>query len=146
MIMIKILQKHQGYNAGHPWYYRLGGDIPKPKQILQLVQLGDYRGYAEEDIKAADTMAEPKRSEKLKYFKKQFEKDLKQDLAIYRQKVVELNRLRKDNSHDPLQDSFNCCDDVYTAMSLKFSHLINDFAHLVYLEELLSWQIDLFDF
>lgn len=137
------LIKHGGYHAGHPWYYLLGGDIPKPKQILNLVRMGDYRGYAEADINAADNKSEPKRSAELRKFQKKFRIDLKQDLAVYREVVREL---RKEREQEPPREPFRCCSDVHTAMSLKFSHLINDFAHLVYLDDLLSRQGDLFDF
>ena len=137
------LKKHCGYHAGHPWYYLLGGDIPKPRQILNLVRLGDYRGYAEADIKAADNKSEPKRSAELRTFQKKFTADLKRDLVIYRKFAREL---RKEREHNPPREPFQCCNDVHTAMSLKFSHMINNFAHLVYLDELLTRQGDLFDF
>jgi len=68
---------------------------------------------------------------------------LRRDLSIYREVVREL---RKEREQNPPQEPFQCCNDVHTAMSLKFSHIINDFAHLVYLDDLLSRQADLFDF
>ena len=139
----KPLKKHAGYHAGHPWYYLLGGDIPMPKQILNLVKIGDYQGYAAADIKAADERHEPKRSAELRKFQQKFKQDLQQDISRYRQVVREL---RKERAENPPQEPFQCCNDVHTAMSLKFSHLINDFAHLVYLDDLLSRQADLFDF
>ncbi|EFO34061.1 hypothetical protein TRICHSKD4_0550 [Roseibium sp. TrichSKD4] len=121
----------------------LGGDIPRPRQILNLVRLGDYRGYAEADINEADNRSEPKRSAELRKFQKKFTADLKRDLAIYR-KVV--RKLREEREQNPPREPLQRCEDIHTAMSLKFSHLVNDFAHLVYLDELLTRQGDLFDF
>ncbi len=140
--MTAPLKKYRGYHAGHPWYYLLGGDIAKPRQILNLVRLGDYRGYAEADIKAADHKHEPKRSSELRKFQRKFEADLKQDLSRYRALVRQLHAER---TQEPPREPLQSCNDTHTAMSLKFSHLINDFAHLVYLDDLLSRQGDLFD-
>ena len=137
------LKKHGGYQAGHPWYYLLGGDIPTPRQILNSVKLGDYRGYAEADITAADQKHEPKRSEELRKFQQKFKEDLWRDISRYREVVRELC---KEREQDPQKEPFQSCNDVHTAMSLKFSHLVNDFAHLVHLDDLLSRQADLFDF
>jgi len=36
------------------------------------------------------------------------------------------------------------CHDIHTAMGLKHAHLYNDFAHLIYLENLPDQQQDLF--
>ena len=137
------LKKHSGYHAGHPWYYLLGGDIPTPRQILNSVKLCEYRGYAEADIAASDQKHEPKRSEELRKFQQKFKEDLWRDISRYREVVQDL---RKEREQDPLHEPFQSCNDVHTAMSLKFSHLVNDFAHLVYLDDLLSQQTDLFDF
>ena len=38
------------------------------------------------------------------------------------------------------------CNDIHTALSLKHNHLVNNFAHLITLDELLTKQMDLFDF
>ena len=44
---------------------------------------------------------------------------------------------------EPLHEEPRCAD-VHVNMSLKVSHLINDFAHLLLLDELLAEQPDLF--
>lgn len=51
--MTKPLTPHRGYNVGHPWYFRLGGAIPSPKQIKTEVESRDYRGYLAGDFDAA---------------------------------------------------------------------------------------------
>ncbi len=37
------------------------------------------------------------------------------------------------------------CEDVHICMGLKLSHLYNEFGHLLWIDELLSHQLDLFD-
>ena len=140
--MTKPLQKHQGYHAGHPWYYYLGGDIPTLKQIRMEAIASDYRGYKADDIVEIDQSAEPRRSEKLRLLQQKFKLDLGLDISRYREVVREL---RKEREQNPPREPFTRCNDVHTAMSLKHSHLFNDFAHLDYLDELLGRQMDLFD-
>lgn len=140
--MNNLSLEHRGYNLGHPWYYLLGGKVLKPKQILAHVKHGGYQGYAKDDIAAADAKPEPRRSSALRSYRDRFADDLRRDLSVYRTKVRELNRYRETQNFDVIPTS---CDDIHTAMSLKTAHLINDFAHLIFLDDLLSKQGDLFD-
>lgn len=132
---------HHDYSAGHPWYYLLGGDIPRLKQIQAEAVASDYCGYMAEDIRQIDKMAEPQRSERLREWQSKFREDLKRDISIYRKTVRELHKDRENYADDELP---SVCRDVHTSMSLKHSHLYNDFAHLHFLEELLGKQLDLF--
>jgi len=138
---IKPLQEHFGYTAGHPWYYVLGGDIPTLKQIQAKVVASGYCGYMAEDLRQIDKMQEPKRSEKLREWQSKFREDLKDDVSQYREVVRELRQDRIDHAGE---EPPSCCRDVHVSMSLKNSHLSNDFAHLAFLDELLSKQPDLF--
>jgi len=81
------------------------------------------------------------RSEKLRKLQAKFKADLKSDLSRYRQVVRELHHQRKTNRIINIPVA---CSDVHTSMSLKNAHLYNDFAHLHFLDELLSKQLDLF--
>jgi hypothetical protein len=137
------MAQHCGYGSGHPWYYHLGGPVLRPRQILEEVCLRGYPGYARDDIEAADRMAEPRRSETLRAYQARFQDDLRRDLARYRQCVRHLHTYRQ--KHERLEPDA-ICDGVHIAVSLKHNHLINDFAHLIYLNELLTRQGDLFDF
>lgn len=137
------LKPHRGYGIGHPWYYVLGGTIPTPKQILAHVKNKTYKGYAAKDIAAVNLRSEPQRSEALREFKRKFEADLKSDLSGYRKVVRNLRCHRETQSFD---DKTTHCAEVHTSMSLKTCHLINDFAHMIYLDSLLSKQPDLFEF
>ena len=135
--------EHEGYSPGHPWYYFLGGKPLMPRQILEATRASGYEGYAREEIKAADRLPEPKRSQKLRALRKRFEADLWRDISRYRECV------RKLNNGDWLaldRDKVMVCNDIHTALSLKHNHLVNNFAHLIMLDELLTKQMDLFDF
>ena len=132
---------HCGYNSGHCWYYLLGGAILNPKQIREITRRSSYKGFSEYDITKASQMAEPQRSAKLRQMKTRFETDLKTDIDGYHKRVLELHRYRL--AHD-ITDNPVGADDVHVNLSLKHNHLVNGFAHLIYLDELLSQQGDLF--
>lgn len=133
---------HHGYSAGHPWYYLLGGKAPSPKQIREATRQSGYEGYARSDIHVADKKPEPQRSASLRQFREKFEADLKQDLRCYRQMALTLHRYRQ--QHVTPQTPV-CSDDIHMAMSLKHNHLVNGFAHLILIDNLLNQQGDLFD-
>ena len=134
---------HGGYSAGHPWYYLLGGVVLSPKQIREATRQSSYQGYARNDIHAADRKAEPKRSATLRQYREKFEADLKQDLRFYRRMALTLHRYRKQRG---IAETPVCSDDIHMAMSLKHNHLVNGFAHLILIDELLNQQGDLFGF
>lgn len=133
--------EHRGYCPGHPWYYFLGGRPHRPREILEATRQCGYQGYARDDIKAADAMAEPKRSATLRALQTKFRADLKQDLSKYRAYVRNLRLYRLKHGNKP---EGRVCDGVHVAMSLKHSHMVNNFGHLIFLDELLSKQRDLF--
>lgn len=134
------MAKFLGYSSGHPWYYFLGGRALYPKEILAEVKAGSYRGFIT-DIDRAARLAEPKRSETLRKLKAQFVEELKQDIARYRECVLELHRYRLSEEDEELPSS---SAEIHTSVSLKHNHILNDFAHLLRIEELLSVQRDLF--
>lgn len=131
-----------GYSAGHPWYYRLGGAVLYPKQIREEARSRGYRGCSEARIEAADQKAEPNRSEALRKLQARAKDDLVSDLGMYRKGALKLYRVRQGLE----SDSESICDNVHMMMALKHNHIYNDFAHLLYIDELLSQQPDLFDF
>ncbi|MEP2706156.1 MAG: hypothetical protein ABJZ83_12835 [Yoonia sp.] len=135
---------HMGYDPGHCWYYLLGGKVLSPKQIKLRTLASGYKGYAAEDIGEAHLKAEPKRSSALRHLKAKFETDLKRDISRYRECALALHRFRKANP--PLTERPKCANDVHMNISLKHNHIVNDFAHLIYLNELLNQQGDLFSF
>ena len=134
--------EHEGYNPGHPWYYFLGGRPKRLREILEATRACGYQGYAREDIAAADAMAEPKRSETLRALRAKFEADLRRDISRYRECVREL---RANEWKSPEQGEVTACGDIHTALSLKHNHMANHFGHLIYLDNLLTQQRDLFD-
>lgn len=131
---------HGGYGSGHPWYYNLGGKVLSPKQIKESAKQSGYQGYMRSDIAAADDRAEPQRSQTLREMRHKAMLDLASDLNGYRARVRELAAFRKEHP-EPCQPS---SADIHTNISLKHNHLFNDFAHLIWLDELLSKQGDLF--
>ncbi len=134
--------EHEGYNPGHPWYYFLGGRPKRPREILEATRACGYQGYARDDIAAADAMAEPKRSETLRAIRAKFKADLRRDISRYRECVREL---RRTDWQLPKPGVTTASLDIHTALSLKHNHMENHFGHLIYLDELLSQQGDLFE-
>jgi hypothetical protein len=131
---------HQGYTAGHPWYYLLGGYIPPIKAIRTRAISGDYAGCFARLIHEADAKPEPKRTEALRYMRNRTLGDLWGDISRYRECARELRKWR-----DKHAESENLkCSGVHTAISLKFNHILNDFANLHRLDNLPK-QGDLFD-
>ncbi len=131
------------YRPGHPWYYKLGGHVPTPKEILNAVQLSNYPGYRKNDINQIDAKAEPARSAALRRLRVICLNELKSDLSIYREQARKLQAYRL--STDPENEDYSICDDPCMNMSLKYNHLYNGFAHLIFIDRLLSVQPDLFD-
>lgn len=130
-----------GYSEGHPWYYVRGGKVLTPRQICEDARTSGYRGYMRHDIEKADALAEPKRSAELRAIREKVMIDLRRDLSGYRRVVFALHALRRAYPEPWDKPS---CDDVHTAVSLKHSHLFSDFAHLIWLDDLLMRQPDLF--
>ncbi len=137
------MKNETGYRPGHPWYYKLGGVVHKPKQILAAVKASGYRGYKLDEIEKADSKYEPDRSATLRKIRESALMELKADLECYREVVRGLRAFR--NVSDKDQEAQPICSDIHMSMSLKYNHLYNDFAHLVYIDDLLSQQPDLFD-
>lgn len=140
--MTQALTPCGGYHVRHPWYFRLGGAIPSPKQIKAEVEAEGYRGYLAGDIDAIAAKSEPQRSDALRALREQVLDDLRKDLSRYRECAQELRRFRR---ADQLDDRPLTCD-IYTAISLKCSHLTNRFANLRTIDDALSVQGDLFGF
>ena len=134
--------EHRGYSPGHPWYYFLGGQPLSPRDILEATRQSGYQGYARDDIKAADQMAEPKRSETLRRLRAKFLSDLRNDLSRYRECIREL---RQTNRQLPDDSKIASCGDIHTALSLKHNHMVNNFAHLIALDDMLAQQRDFFE-
>ena len=130
------------YSSGHPWYYKLGGEVKPPKLIMIEVRLRGYKGHMADDIEDADCKPEPKRSELLRQIRKKVMNDLKRDISQYREVARELHMHRKTY---PFGSKKECSDGIHGSAALKYNHLSNDFAHLILLDELLSKQPDLFD-
>lgn len=131
------------YDAGHPWYYLLGGYIPKPKEVLEQLKKSNYQGYMQNDIAAANDKTEPQRSEALRNIREKVLADFHNDLSRYRKFACELRQQRNQGTD---MEERPICSDIYTSISLKYCHLYNDLAHLKYLDELLAFQGDLFGF
>lgn len=113
------------------------------KQIKANVIRSGYKGYLGDDIAAADRMSEPQRSQALRSLRARGMEEFKRDIGGYRRRALDLHRYRATN---PLPERPTCCADVHTNISLKHNHLINDFAHIITIDEMLSVQTDLFGF
>ena len=130
------------YKPGHPWYYRHGGHIQTPREILEEVRKSGYEGYNPEGIRRADNLPEPKRSEELRRLRDAEKAIYKRDLSRYRSYAFQLKMARKNGI--PIEgESIN--DDICLNLSLKCSHLFNDFAHLILIKNKLLQQPDLFE-
>jgi len=140
--MQQEIESPLGYGAGHPWHYVLGGAVPYPKQIQAQVMARGYRGYMEQDIKAASNKPEPQRSEALRAIKAKVLEDLRSDLSRYRALARKLQTHREIYGWVLERPQ---CHDIHSGLSIKFAHLYNDFAHLNYLATLPNQQRDMFD-
>ena len=129
-----------GYSPGHPWYYFLGGKVRGPKSILKGVLASGYQGYRT-DIEDASNLVEPKRSEQLRKIRGDLVLQYRADLERYREVIWEL---RKTPTHDRGPDGTASPASVHTSASLKYSHLYNNLAHLIRIDDALSVQGDLF--
>jgi len=131
---------HQGYSAGHPWYYFLGGAVPKLKEIRASVNVDRYEGYLASDIKAIASKAEPQRTRAINAMRHKLNDDLKRDISIYRRLVRELQQYRTEHP----EATGACCAEIHTSMSLKHNHIYNGFANLKTLASLPEQQLELF--
>lgn len=127
-----------GYTPGHPWFYVRGGIPLTPKQILATVKVSGYRGYLRDEIASAAARCEPRRSIELRSLRAKAFTSLCYDLSGYRRAVFSLHRYRQHSAQIE-------CTDAHSSVSFKHNHLVGDFAHLVWIDELLSQQRDLFD-
>ncbi len=114
----------------------------KPKAILAAAKKIEYQGYKRDDINQADNRQEPERSSSLRSLRLSALNDLQADLRTYRELARDLRDFRKMDIAE--QEVQPICSDIHMSMSLKYNHLYNDFAHLVFIDELLSLQLDLF--
>ncbi|GLO68619.1 hypothetical protein MACH17_01360 [Phaeobacter inhibens] len=131
---------HHGYSAGHPWYYFLGGAVPKLKEIKDSVYVDNYEGYLATDIKAIAKKPEPQRTRAINDLRRRLFDDLRRDISMYRRCVLELRRYRLQNP----EAAGACCAEIHTSMSLKHNHIYNGFANLRTLDALPEQQLDLF--
>lgn len=129
------------YRPGHPWYYVLGGEVLRPRAILEHVKARGYRGYLSRDIDEADNMREPKRSQRLRAMREAASASLRANISRYREMARELHKERAGTSLSPKP----ICSELHSSVSLKHNHVFNDFAHLCELDRLISKQGDLFD-
>lgn len=131
---------HQGYSVGHPWYYFLGGDVPKLKEIKASACASGYEGYLADEIKSLATKAEPQRTRAVKKMREKLIADLHEDISIFRSCVRELRRYREENP-EPVSSS---SAENHMSMSLKHNHIYNGFANLKTLDALPEQQLELF--
>lgn len=133
----------EGYRSGHPWYYLLGGKRLTLKEIRDCATARGYRGYLAHEIDETDSMAEPRRSQKLRAIRAEVKAELADDVSRYRELARQLARRREAGEDDAFEKT---CDDIHTNISLKHNHIYNAFAHLRVLDEMLGKQGDLFGF
>ena len=114
--------------------------MPRIKQIQADALSLKRCGYLAEDIQTAHALPEPQRSNKLKGIRASVKQTLRSDISRYREVARELHKLR---AREEAADAQPSCQSVHTSMSLKFCHIMNDFAHLNLLDSLPK-QLDLF--
>ena len=136
-----IRHSQNGYSAGHPWYYKLGGKRLSLKEIRADVIATGYQGYRARDIIEADDKAEPKRSQTLRAMRAEAVSALREDVSRYRELARELAARRKAGT-DEIETAICSC--IHTAIGLKHNHIYNELAHLELLDGLLAKQGDLF--
>lgn len=126
------------FPPSHPWYYALGHSVVPPRAILSEVRREGYRGYRSEEIEQISRRSEPERTRQLERLRTATISELRCDLARYRQCACAYRRYRMTEAGPE-----TVCAAVHTALSLKYCHLANGFAHLAMIDELPRQQ-DLF--
>ncbi len=135
-------ERATGYNPGHPWYYLRGGCVQTPRQIIETVKERKYQGYRIGDFQKVSSKPEPQRSENLRKIRNEIYEEFRGDLSRYRELACALRRYRNEFG---MNTQTLGCQDIHSNISLKYNHLFNDLAHLLRLDELLSYQLDLFN-
>lgn len=123
----------KSYSPCHSWYYKLGGAVLRPKQILVNAKQSGNCGYRYDEIEAAERKSEPARSEKLRALRAEEIERIRADLKRYRELACQLREFRKCNGDVCNQP---VCADIHMNISLKHNHLYNRFAHLVIIDDL----------
>ena len=131
------------YQPGHPWFCLQGGTPPTPGQIEADAAGSPYGSYRVNDIAKADKLPEPRRSAELRELLAWAELELAQDRERYAHYVAKL-AIRRRDSEDPAGADTSIWDELCTALSLKYCHLFNDFAHQRSLRHLVDRQPSLF--
>lgn len=108
---------------------------------MRIVQADGYKGYRRHNIDHIAALTEPQRSEGLRKLRGDVLHEFKSNLKRYREVVFYLNYYRKTGEHIEEQ-AF--CNDVFMSVSLKYCHLLNDFAHFIEIDRHLAVQPDLF--
>lgn len=137
---MSFIPERGGYSAGHPWYYVLGGHVPRLREIRDHAIIKGYRCYLTDEIQAAHEKPEPARSAAIAELIETVTAELRRDVSGYRRAARELGTARAEQQGSDVK---TICDSVHVAISLKFNHLINDFTHLHALQNLPK-QLDLF--
>ena len=135
------LQPHEGYDFTHPWYYYLGGPIPKLQQLRDFAEANLRVQLLEDKIKGINRVSEPNRSQQLQQLILWTGDGLRHDIARYRECVRELRNARR--KEIGRTDMTRSCRDIDVSMSLKVSHLCNGFSNLHLLQDV-PQQFDLF--
>lgn len=112
---------------------------PTLDEIETSVSRTNYRGYRERDLARADKLPEPRRSAELRQLHEWAKSELAADHERYLHYVAKL-AIRRQDPNDPAGADESPWDELYTALSLKYCHLFNDFAHLRTLREMLERQ------
>jgi hypothetical protein len=124
-----------GYTPGHPWYYVRGGPALPFSVIVADVKARGYRGYRSE-IDDVAARPEPQRSTGLRRIRAEVLDELARDVRRYREVVRAYRAWQRGTGPEQIGPF----DSVHVAMSLKYNHLANDFAHLLRLDALLARQ------
>lgn len=113
-----------GYNSGHPWYYRLGGEILTVEQIKTKASDGrTIPHFVQMYYAKLDMMEEPKRSASIQQEIDALERGLRKDVARYLECVTEINRLRTVCGPEPYDWIKQTYNEPTTSISLKHNHI-----------------------
>lgn len=119
-----------GYDTGHCWYYRLGGRILKPEEIVDRARGEEAHKRFVQDYSRFDRMEEPRRSNELKAEQQAVERNMQDDIDRYLECVAEVERLRIFIGPEPYDWFKQTYQEPYTAISLKHNHISYNAAKL----------------
>jgi hypothetical protein len=111
------------YDSGHPWYYKLGGRILTPEEIIDQARNDLAKRHFVQQYAKFDRMDEPRRSIEIAETIKSIEYVMQAYIARYLECVAEIKTLRTVFGPWPFDQVKETYNEPNTAISLRHNHI-----------------------